>query len=163
MLYAHSAAYGGVKPEDAWKAFVSPEGHAFYSNAVTNETTWQAPANVTINYDVSLGVHMLACSSGWSEFGSCATPGLVTHAQDAWRELHGADGRAYYFNAATQQSVWEQPDCLIKAAVWKYSSSIFGKPPNFMLAIFCGALPALAPSFVCVLSSHPDLQSSPRL
>lgn len=52
MMNAQSAAYGGPKAEDAWKAFISPEGHPFYSNSVTNETTWVAPTNVTINYDV---------------------------------------------------------------------------------------------------------------
>ena len=32
--------------------------------------------------------------------------------QDGWKEYFTADGVPYYFNATTQETSWDKPDCM---------------------------------------------------
>lgn len=98
--------------EPFWIEHKSPDGKAYYSNPITHETTWQRPANVL----VQPGPPFVAPTSQPS---SPSTPPQLPFPQSSggallvptkvWSEHKNSEGKMYYYNKITLQSVWEKP------------------------------------------------------
>lgn len=98
--------------EPFWIEHKSPDGKSYYSNPMTHETTWQRPANVLVRP----GPSFVASSSQPS---SPSTPpqlplpqgsgGALLVPTKVWSEHKNSEGKVYYYNKITLQSVWEKP------------------------------------------------------
>ncbi|PFH33199.1 hypothetical protein BESB_083980 [Besnoitia besnoiti] len=66
---------------------------------------------------MGLGLGLGSPSAPSGSFGAQAAGGDGTpkgdSANNGWTEHVGKDGRKYYYNASTQQSQWEKPECLM--------------------------------------------------
>jgi len=98
--------------EPFWIEHKSPDGKIYYSNPMTHETTWQRPANVIVRP----GPPFVTPSSQPS---SPNTPpqlplpqgsgGALLIPTKVWSEHKNSEGKVYYYNKITLQSVWEKP------------------------------------------------------
>ena len=119
--------------EPFWIEHKSPDGKAYYSNPITHETTWQRPANVLVRPGppfvtptsqpfVPTSQPFVPTSQPFvpiSQPSSSSTPPQLPFPQSSsgamlvptkvWSEHKNSEGKVYYYNKITLQSVWEKP------------------------------------------------------
>ena len=111
--------------EPFWLEHKSPDGKVYYSNPITNETTWQRPANVLVRQ----GPAFVPPTSQQPQATPAAVPAAAPAAAPAapprlpfpggggallvptkvWSEHKNSEGKIYFYNKITLQSVWEKP------------------------------------------------------
>ena len=62
-----------------WQECYDDQGNLYYYNAVTNETSWEKPAD------------------------------LLSGGATDWQECYDEQGNLYYYNAVTNETSWEKP------------------------------------------------------
>eukprot|EP00906_Rhabdomonas_costata_P014544 RCo020905 len=107
--------------KSSWKVHISESGRPFYYNTATKERTWDKPAELQDEADVTSKAKPAesACPSSNEE-------------KAVWKEAKAADGTVYYYNRKTREAVWEKPEELRlspspEAAVNSASSSTTSK------------------------------------
>lgn len=105
--------------EPFWIEHKSPDGKAYYSNPITHETTWQRPANVLVRPGPPFVTPTSQPFTPTSQPSSPSTPPQLPFPQTAsgallvptkvWSEHKNSEGKVYYYNKITLQSVWEKP------------------------------------------------------
>ena len=105
--------------EPFWIEHKSPDGKAYYSNPITHETTWQRPANVLVRPGPPFITPTSQPFTPTSQPSSPSTPPQLPFPQTAsgallvptkvWSEHKNSEGKVYYYNKITLQSVWEKP------------------------------------------------------
>ena len=103
--------------EPFWLEHKSPDGKVYYSNPITNETTWQRPANVLVRQ----GPAFVPPTSQQPQTTPVAAPaapprlpfpgggGTLLVPTKVWSEHKNSEGKIYFYNKITLQSVWEKP------------------------------------------------------
>ena len=97
--------------EPFWIEHKSPDGKAYYSNPITQETTWQRPANVLVRPGPPFATPTSQPSSPTPPqlpFPQ-ASGGALLIPTKVWSEHKNSEGKVYYYNKITLQSVWEKP------------------------------------------------------
>ena len=105
--------------EPFWIEHKSPEGKAYYSNPITHETTWQRPANVLVRPGPPFVTPTSQAFTPTSQPSSPSTPpqlpfpqttgGTLLVPTKVWSEHKNSEGKVYFYNKITLQSVWEKP------------------------------------------------------
>ena len=105
--------------EPFWIEHKSPDGKAYYSNPITHETTWQRPANVLVRPGPPFVTPTSQPFTPTSQPSSPSTPpqlpfpqtysGALLVPTKVWSEHKNSEGKVYYYNKITLQSVWEKP------------------------------------------------------
>ena len=105
--------------EPFWIEHKSPEGKAYYSNPITHETTWQRPANVLVRPGPPFVTPTSQAFTPTSQPSSPSTPpqlpfpqttgGTLLVPTKVWSEHKNSEGKLYFYNKITLQSVWEKP------------------------------------------------------
>ena len=98
--------------EPFWIEHKSPDGKAYYSNPITHETTWQRPANVLVRPGPPFVTPTTQPSSPNAPpqlpFPQTSSGALLVPTK-VWSEHKNSEGKVYYYNKITLQSVWEKP------------------------------------------------------
>ena len=98
--------------EPFWIEHKSPDGKAYYSNPITHETTWQRPANVLVRPGPPFVTPTSTPSSPSTPpqlpFPQTGSGALLVPTK-VWSEHKNSEGKVYYYNKITLQSVWEKP------------------------------------------------------
>lgn len=98
--------------EPFWIEHKSPDGKAYYSNPITHETTWQRPANVLVRPGPPFVTPTTQPSSPSTPpqlpFPQTSSGALLVPTK-VWSEHKNSEGKVYYYNKITLQSVWEKP------------------------------------------------------
>lgn len=129
--------------EPFWLEHKSPDGKVYYSNPITHETTWQRPANVLVRQGPAF---VSPTSQQPQAQATPATPPAVPAAPPrlpfpgassallvptkVWSEHKNSEGKIYFYNKITLQSVWEKPkdfDLILPMPVALASSSPAGE------------------------------------
>ena len=105
--------------EPFWIEHKSPDGKAYYSNPITHETTWQRPTNVLVRPGPPFVTPTSQPFVPISQPSSSSTPPQLPFPQTSsgamlvptkvWSEHKNSEGKVYYYNKITLQSVWEKP------------------------------------------------------
>lgn len=99
--------------EPFWIEHKSPDGKAYYSNPITHETTWQRPANVLVRPGPPFVTPSSQPSSSTNTSPQLPFPqgsgGALLVPTKVWSEHNNSEGKVYYYNKITLQSVWEKP------------------------------------------------------
>ena len=105
--------------EPFWIEHKSPEGKAYYSNPITHETTWQRPANVLVRPGPPFVTPTSQPITPTSQPSLSSAPpqlpfpqtggGAMLVPTKVWSEHKNSEGKVYYYNKITLQSVWEKP------------------------------------------------------
>ena len=97
--------------EPFWIEHKSPDGKAYYSNPITQETTWQRPANVLVRPGPPFATPTSQPSSPTPPQLPLpqASGGALLIPTKVWSEHKNSEGKVYYYNKITLQSVWEKP------------------------------------------------------
>lgn len=75
-----------------WREADAPDGRKYYYHTVTQQTTWEKPADFG------------------GPNGSAASPVAALPASAGeWKEAQAGDGRTYYYNTVTNATSWERP------------------------------------------------------
>ena len=98
--------------EPFWIEHKSPDGKAYYSNPITHETTWQRPVNVLVRPGPPFVTPTTQPSSPSTPpqlpFPQTSSNALLVPTK-VWSEHKNSEGKVYYYNKITLQSVWEKP------------------------------------------------------
>ena len=106
--------------EPFWLEHKSPDGKVYYSNPITNETTWQRPANVLVRQGpafVPPTSQQVQATPAAAPAAPAAPPrlpfpgggGALLVPTKVWSEHKNSEGKIYFYNKITLQSVWEKP------------------------------------------------------
>ena len=105
--------------EPFWIEHKSPDGKAYYSNPITHETTWQRLANVLVRPGPPFVTPTSQPFVPISQPSSSSTPPQLAFPQSSsgamlvptkvWSEHKNSEGKVYYYNKITLQSVWGKP------------------------------------------------------
>lgn len=74
-----------AQPPGSWQEHKTPDGRAYYYNALTKVTQWTKPEDMM-------------------------TPAERALSNQPWKEYSAEGGRKYWYNTETKQSSWEMPD-----------------------------------------------------
>ena len=85
---------------NGWGKDVDASGHAYYYNASTNSTSWEAPEGSTGGSSGKIAVSTVAAASTTHERSATVMP-------PGWGKDHDAEGNKYYYNGDAIQ--WEKP------------------------------------------------------
>lgn len=98
---ASAAAAAGSEAHEEYEECTTEEGHAYYYNKATGQSSWEAPTG---------WAHLGAAVHAGGLFAAAAHESAAHHAGSSeWEELHDEEGHAYYYNAATGETSWEIP------------------------------------------------------
>ncbi len=98
-----------------WVEHRTADGSFYYSDPKTRKTTWDKPTDVKI---IRFAPPMTTPTS--DNFDGIAPnlpgnsipglpPGIPLIPQRVWSEHDNPEGKTYYYNKVTRQSVWEKP------------------------------------------------------
>jgi len=105
------------RADGAWIELQDEEGLTYYYNEETKETTWEQPKTFVKQDDNDAGVSPVRPQSPVDD--QQEDDGAPVTAGD-WTRYKDDEGRFYYYNAETQQTVWDKPpgfDDLLKKAM----------------------------------------------
>jgi hypothetical protein len=104
--------------DDQWAATNAPDGRVYYYNKTTKETSWTMPPSMAA---AAAATATAATTAQQTPTAAAATTTTTTNgvsdasSSSAWREYTAPDGRKYYHNATTQQTLWNKPAELMAA------------------------------------------------
>lgn len=84
-----------------WQEAKSPDGRTYYYNTVTKATQWTKPEDLLSPQEV--------CMAGVVLLNRLLTFSQRALARQPWKEFTTPEGRKYWNNSQTRQSVWEMP------------------------------------------------------
>jgi hypothetical protein len=98
---------GGAVGAKAWETHLDAESkRVYYYNKVTDETTWDKPAELGPTPKKGLGGEF----AGEASVGGAAGSGVV-ELEDGWQQFTDkSSGRKYFFNPETKESRWDSMD-----------------------------------------------------
>ncbi|XP_064382447.1 transcription elongation regulator 1-like isoform X2 [Halichondria panicea] len=102
--------------KEVWFEHKMGEGKVYYSNPKNNQTTWERPQDAQIISPPGPGPNPNLPSPGGFPFHpppQLPTPPSGGPSQlvptRVWSEYHTPEGKLYFYNKITKQSVWERP------------------------------------------------------
>jgi TH1 protein/WW domain len=120
-----------ARPQHDWTAFSDDEGQIYYYNSVTEETSWDPPADGRFNppeeaadvEDPSKAPQALASPEHPPAVKSESIESSVAPAAEdkssentdatattPWSAHYDDDGRLYYYHSVTEESAWDPPE-----------------------------------------------------
>ena len=116
---AAAQAASPSEADGAWEECFDNSGNAYYYNAVTGVTTWDRPAALGPADAATAAATAAASSVDGASTGrdGAAASGEGGDDDAEWEEWENDDGLKYWFNTATQESVWERPSLAAKIRV----------------------------------------------
>lgn len=87
---------GGQGGADEWEAFQDDDGDTYYVNTLTQETSWDRPANFKEGGGGSADASPAADSPKAAENGG-------------WEAVKDDVGDIYYWNASSGETTWDKP------------------------------------------------------
>jgi len=92
-----------------WSEHTAPDGRVYYYNSVTKHSLWEKPDELKTPSEVSILIMrnlVVVCSNILSVF-FCLQ---LLLSKCPWKEYQSENGKTYYHNVETKQSVWTIPE-----------------------------------------------------
>lgn len=134
---------GAAKLE--WSEHTAPDGRKYYYNSRTKQSSWEKPVELVKAQEQAVAGAVPAASA-------TAVPSTD------WKEFTAPNGRKYYYNKTTKQSVWTMPEEM-KAALAAAAAASGGVGAPAVTA--GGAAAAGAAPSAAMMAAQQALQSVP--